>query len=244
MARRLDVVIGLMTRNPHRSFTKSLLQLYAYSCAKWPGWDNTVPKVHFKTATILPQGRQELVDDAIKAGATHLLFIDDDQSFPPHTLHQLVEHRKPVVAANVAIKRFPSAPTARKKMAESYGKPVFTYADDNRLERVWRIGCGVMLINLEVFEKMPRPYFGITWLEDEQRFEGEDWFLCRRLEALDIPIYIDHGISWEVGHWGECEFGHEMVLAAQLQAEMEAEQREQQKLIAVPNEPLIKVATI
>ena len=68
-----------------------------------------------------------------------------------------------------------------------------------------------MLIDLAVFEHLPKPWFNITWREDDQQFEGEDWFFCKRLQDAGIPIYYDNGLSEEIGHWGYMEFRHEHV---------------------------------
>src|SRR3990167_6373237 len=57
--------------------------------------------------------RSLLMENAMKAGCSHLLFIDTDQTFPAVTLRKLLSHKKEVVACNIAVKQIPSFPTAR-----------------------------------------------------------------------------------------------------------------------------------
>lgn len=169
--------------------------------------------VHLKADSILARGRHELLEQALQQRRTHVLFVDSDQTFPPDTLHRLLSWRKPVVACNVATKTFPSSPTARIFNPDNpKGEPLFTTGEDQGLRRVWRIGTGIMLIELREISHLPRPFFLDTWKPEMQAFQGEDWYFCELLEKYDIKIYVDQGLSWEVGHVGDCEYRHEMTL--------------------------------
>jgi len=70
------------------------------------------------------------------------------------------------------------------------------------LEKVWRVGTGVMMIKSTVFHDIKKPWFPVKWIESEQRWQGEDWGFCEKLEQAGIPIWVDHDTSALVGHWG------------------------------------------
>jgi hypothetical protein len=153
-----------------------------------------------------------LIDDALAANRTHLLFIDSDQTFPANLVHLLARHGKNVVACNVATKVIPSSPTARN-FNPNYagGDVVFTNAESKGLEKVWRIGTGVMLLNLQVMKHIPKPWFETIWWPPINDFMGEDWYFCQKLEEAGVQLWIDHDVSKEIGHIGTYTYGHDDV---------------------------------
>lgn len=174
-----------------------------------PGYSQNVMKLMNKRSALLPKSRQELIDDALAAECTHLLFIDSDQTFPANLVHLLARHGKNVIACNVATKVVPSNPTARNYNPNyAGGDVVFTNEDSHGLEKVWRIGTGVMLLNLQVMQHIPKPWFEIVWYAPLNDFCGEDWYFCQKLEAAGVPLWIDHDVSKEIGHIGQYTYGH------------------------------------
>lgn len=161
--------------------------------------------------SIISRGRLQIVKEAQKQRCTHLLYIDADQDFPRETAHELLKHGKDVVGCNIATKQIPANPTARKKGGRLDGEPVYTDPDSPPLERVWRLGCGVMLLNMRVFEKTGLNVFGIPWVEELQDYRGEDWTLCEALDAAGFDIWVDHRLSDKIGHWGKYRFDHNVV---------------------------------
>lgn len=175
-----------------------------------PGYQHTLLKILNEQGSILPKSRQEMCQMAIKAGCSHLLFIDTDQGFPAWTAHKLASHKKPVVAANIAVKRRPSVWTARNKSKVwPGGEVVHTLENSTGLEQVWRVGTGIMLIDLSIFEGWALPWFNIEWWPPINDFKGEDWYFCEKCEERGIPIYIDHDLSKIVKHVGDYEYGFE-----------------------------------
>lgn len=148
--------------------------------------------------------RQHLCEIAVEHNFSHLLFVDTDQSFPSSLLARLLSHQRAVVACNIATKV--EAPNTQETALISYDPLTRVAMPCERttgLERVWRVGTGVMLIKTSVFLEMPKPWFPVTWLDAEQRWVGEDWGFCEKLERLGIPIWVDHDASALVGHWGQ-----------------------------------------
>jgi hypothetical protein len=176
--------------------------------------------VHNKRGSILAQMRQSQVEAAIQNKATHLLFVDSDQMFPRDLAHRLLAHEKQIVAANVATKVIPASPTARLRTASKEGTPLYTTPDSTGLVQVWRIGTGIMLIDLNVFKRKglkQAPWFSQHWDEDLGSYVGEDWAFCERLEAAGVKLWVDQDVSKEIGHLGTLNFGHDLVVQQELQ---------------------------
>lgn len=160
--------------------------------------------------SILSRSRQKLVEQAQKEGVSHILFLDSDMTFPVWTLHRMLDQEKMILAANCAVKQLPSNPTARHYDPMSQpGQVVYSDAEKPALEEVWRVGTGVMLINMKVFDKVPSPWFDITWNPDLQDYTGEDWNFCAKAQAAGIPIHVDHMLSLHIGHIGSYTYTHD-----------------------------------
>ena len=169
--------------------------------------------IYNKKGSLLANQRQDLLERAINAGHTHALFIDSDQTFPADLAHMLLYRQKQVVACNVATKSIPSWPTARKNNGTVKGELVFTTPESTGLEEVWRVGTGVMLIDLNIFKRegMAKPWFPQEWNAAGTAYNGEDWGFCERLEKAGVKIYIDQDVSKEIGHIGRFEYHHKMI---------------------------------
>ena len=148
---------------------------------------------------------------AKKLGASHLLFLDSDHSFPADTLHRLVSHKKMVVGANYVMKTIPARPVTMKRSEKPEGAPVYTDPDSYGLERVWIVGTGTLLINMKVFDKIGMGVWDMKYLPESETYLGEDWSFCLACEEAGIPIHIDHDLSKHVKHIGTLEYTHDLV---------------------------------
>jgi hypothetical protein len=169
-----------------------------------PGYENTMLKIYNRRASMLVKQRYELVKDALADKCTHILFVDSDQMFPATLAHELAKHGKRVIGCNVATKaQGNSIPTARTFNPEYWGGDQVHSKNRKGLQQVWRLGFGVILIDLEVFRDLPKPWFNNVWLPEADDYMGEDWFFCRLMEDRGVPIWIDHDVSNRVGHIGK-----------------------------------------
>ena len=194
-------------------FATSLISLVAHFANKpVPGYSSQELQVMNIKGSILPKSRLQGLKAAKAARATHLLFLDSDHTFPPSLLSQLLACEKGVVAANCVTKSLPAATTARRfKLDEPQGIPVYSDADSVGLQKVWRVGTGVMLLSAWAFEKLPHDSFGMVYKEEADTYQGEDWTMCEALEKAGVSIYIEHSISRAVGHVGMLNYTHEYV---------------------------------
>lgn len=236
---KLDVLVAIPSRDTWNSdFGMCLVQLVADFSRKYEGFDEQRIRVQKKEGSILSNQREGLAQAALEFGCTHLLFLDTDQTFPPTTLRQLVAWDKPIVACNVAIKTFPTAPTARLfSKQDAKGGVLFTWSDSVGLAPVWRIGTGVMLVETRVFRKIPEPWFPQRWMEETKTFQGEDWCFCEKAEAYGFHPMIDQGLSWQIGHVGKLEFKHDLIPDPQ---DWEAERPQDGTVLAHNTVPLTK----
>ena len=154
--------------------------------------------------------REYAATKALEGNFTHMLFVDSDQTFPEWTLHKLLSDRKSIVAANVSTKVVGNAcPTARAYDPENRaGRLIYTTTKSSGLEQVWRIGTGIMLLETNLFRRIPQPWFEIRWNDKTKNYVGEDWGFCEKVEALGVPIFIDHDVSRLTGHVGSVVFHH------------------------------------
>ena len=180
------------------AFTLSLAAMIAKSVREDTRLD-LVPLM--AQSSILPESRNRLVEAALTAGADYLLLMDSDHSFPADTLLRLLRHKLACVGANYARRDSPTGPTARRFDRNGNSIPVYTTeqaAAGNALEEVAQIGMGLCLVEARVFRRVPEPWFDFERLG--KQLVGEDTYFCRKLREARIPIYVDHGLSWETGH--------------------------------------------
>lgn len=156
--------------------------------------------------------RQSLLTKAIEKGCDYALFIDSDQTFPSNLLYRMLHWKMPIVACNIPIKNIPSTPTARSYNPNHPGGDV-VYSDPNKhgLEQVWRVGTGIMLIDLEILKGVPKPWFNSYWSEAMQDRVGEDWSFLELMQKHGHLPYIDHDLSREVGHRGTFTVTHDWI---------------------------------
>lgn len=156
--------------------------------------------------------RHQLADAAVESKSTHVLFLDTDHAFPAALAHVLISRRCDVIAVNCVTKTIPAIPTARDfDENDPAGKPIPIEADTEiPVRRVWRVGMGAMLINVDVFKRLEKPWFGQRWDPRVNDDVGEDWYFCEQLEKAGIPIYIDQQLSPLVTHIGRAHYHWEM----------------------------------
>ncbi|HEY0419586.1 MAG TPA: hypothetical protein VGC80_08710 [Acetobacteraceae bacterium] len=156
--------------------------------------------------TILAQGpllevREGLVHAARGWGADWILWLDADHTFPNETLVRLLGHGKDVVACN-----YPRRAGAPEPVAQRNGRLVQTteaLARRGAVEPVDAVGLGICLMRASVFDRLDPPYFQLELKPDGSGYVSEDFTLFRRLKRAGVTPYVDHGLSWKIGHIGD-----------------------------------------
>lgn len=193
-------------------FATCMISLTGYLAMKpVPGYSGVEFKVMNIKGSILPKSRLQALKAAKQWDATHLLFVDSDHTFPSDMVHQLLAHRRDVVAANCVTKSIPALPTARARGHDLQGDIVYSDVGRTEIQSVWRVGTGVMLLAKRAYMQIPHSAFAMPYKEEADTYQGEDWTLCEALERAGVPIYVDHKVSQQVGHVGIFNYTHEFV---------------------------------
>lgn len=145
--------------------------------------------------SIVAINRNNGIAEAQRLGCSKILFLDSDMTFPADTLERLLAHDKKIVGATYA---------QRSGLHKNLSKPKGNERDDaSGLVEVDALPTGCLLIDLSVFEDMPKPYFRFGVNPVTERITGEDYNFCDDVRALGHSIWLDVELSWELIHWGE-----------------------------------------
>jgi glycosyltransferase involved in cell wall biosynthesis len=155
------------------------------------------------------ENRNYSVVQAEKNGSDYLLFIDDDMTFLPSTLEELLAHEVDVVGVNSYSRCLPLSSTVGLMDKEGkYMSPdnhtAWEMRIPTKLFKAYFVGAGIMLIDMKVFKKIEKPYFVFTTDENGQIVNGEDGYFCDKVKKAGMEVWCDPEI--EVGHLGEYEF--------------------------------------
>lgn len=189
----------------HSAFSFDLCKLLEYNTLV--GIETTV---HFHVGTLIVNQREQLVQMAIDAGSTHILWLDSDMMFPADTAHQLLKHKKPIVAANYVTRQYPHRTVAYTD-SNDWTSNLINSDSLSDLIPVAAVGMGCMLTEVVVFEKLSKPYFKTSWSNVLQDHVGEDFNLCYDLTAKGYEILIDNTLSLKLKHLGTFAFSHSLL---------------------------------
>lgn len=148
------------------------------------------------------EARNELVDIAINSGAKYLMFIDDDTLVPHDALlrlfYQLDGHDEMIASGVYYTKTQPSVPIILDK-----NKPAgVTDWRHGEIIHVDYAGCGCMLIDMEVFNKIDKPYFkfnrGRMDVDTSRGAIGEDIWFCDKVAEKGWRVVVDTNV--QCGH--------------------------------------------
>jgi len=182
--------------------------IFSYNLIKLVQYCNTIKlpvNVFMQTGSLISKQRQDLAEAAIKSGATYILWLDSDMSFPPSIAETLMSHNTDIVACNYSTRSVPRKGVAYSKIGDwhSWIKPNNTVP---RLQNVDGVGMGCMLTKVDLFSKLEKPWFEVSWSPEYSCFIGEDFYFCRSAQKLGYRIIIDTVISRNIKHIGISEF--------------------------------------
>jgi hypothetical protein len=140
--------------------------------------------------------RTWLVNEAIKRGATHILFVDADMAFSEDALRRMLAHGKEIVAVQYNKRELPLTPVYEPLNADEVQNRV-----EDKLYKAKHAGTGLMLIDLSIFPKLKGPYFNFGRDSQGALVLGEDVWFCNTARDAGFDTWIDPTIK--VGHVGE-----------------------------------------
>lgn len=161
----------------------------------------------------IAENRNYCVIQAQKNESDYLFFVDDDMTFAPETLEQLLSHKKEIVGVNSYSRILPLSSTVglidengEYKHPDKY--PAWEMKIPEYLFEAYFVGCGICLIDMKVFEKLKEPFFRFSYNENGLVKSGEDGNFCERARKEGFKVWCDPNV--EVGHIGSIEFGTDL----------------------------------
>lgn len=167
----------------------------AISMQSWPTNITLLMTNVYGMATDL--GRIRAVKEAREKGCKYIWFVDDD-TVPPvdagrHLMYLLEQngppHGRVMVAGGIYCTR--SCPPEPIVYMEANAGPHWDWRVGETF-KCWGIGTGCMMINLEVFEHIPEPFF-LTTNEAEFK-ETDDLYFCEKVAAAGFETMAHGGI--------------------------------------------------
>jgi len=158
----------------------------------------------FDYSTILLNQRNKLLEEARKIDADYILWIDSDMLFPSTTALRLLNHKVDIVACNYMKRAKPLKTVAYTDLNDWNSWLPMEGKED--LIKVEGVGMGCMLMRLDVFDKLEKPYFIFGYKKDTDDYYGEDFTLLTKLRGIGYDINIDTILSLEIKHLGTAAF--------------------------------------
>lgn len=168
------------------------------------------------SGSALTESRTRILGEALVWGATHLLWLDADHVFPQDTFARLLSHNLEIVGCNYARRNIPTAPVAAKHINEDDDNRNLVYttlekAQAGEIEEVDHTGFGVLLMNMSVVDRLQAkadadgkesflPLFEFTSRPNGGGLIGEDAFFFAKCREAGCKVFIDHELSWDIGH--------------------------------------------
>ena len=171
-------------------------------------------ELDYLTASLanLPLVREMLVAEARNKGAEFILWIDADQTFPEDALERLLAANRPVIGCNIPSRIPPHVPSAARASLGKV-KRVQTTAElaaRGEIERVDAMGLGFCLMKTKVLDGIEGRLFQFVQGKDSHLI-GEDVWMFQRLREYGVEVFVDHGLSWQIGHIREQALTHAIV---------------------------------
>ncbi|HSE58226.1 MAG TPA: hypothetical protein VLA99_05950 [Nitrospiraceae bacterium] len=202
-------------------FTQCLVAMVAHTLEAKVELDGKEAQIEFETfivsSSLLLESRNRLVAEAINWEADYMLWMDADHVFPREALLMLLSRSRLVVGCNYARRFSPTSPTASKLGTDNEMDLVWTTrekAEAGELEEVAHVGLGLCLVDMRVYAILERwateqgkehfwPLFEMPVKPNGIGCVGEDVSYFKTLREAGVKIFLDHELSWDVGHISE-----------------------------------------
>ena len=150
-------------------------------------------KVFSHGGRVIPEVRHRLIGAAIDWGATHILMITPEFTFPADWIHRMLSRGRAIVGINY-LRNIVSGEYSAYRGGASV-KPDPAYPET---EEVDGVSIGMILFNTPVFDVLELPFFINKQINETPGFYEDFipfWEQCKKLK---IPCVIDHVLSKDV----------------------------------------------
>ena len=172
-------------------------------------------------ASVKAEARHRALYEAVQWGATHLLWVAPDVTFPPWAVNAFLNHNVPVVAANTVAPTLPARQTAYVEDEEAgFAGPLVTEEGERGLVQVEHAAFDFMLTDMGVYDALEIPMFEPEPMPPNNlHYRDEHVVFCDRLRAAGIPIAVDQKISQKVDKIGAVVYTHGMADISQAEVQ-------------------------
>ncbi len=135
--------------------------------------------------------RNDIVQTALSLGCTKLIMMDVDMIYHPKTITSLLARRLPIVGA-LCFRRYPPFDSIMLRGDVNGYLPVDEW-EEGELVEVDATGAGCIMYDMDVFRRMPFPWFQFRKTEKGEGI-GEDIGFCQDLKAAGYRIFVDTSV--------------------------------------------------
>lgn len=151
------------------------------------------PVIHshdFIMGIVIDHARNKLVENAIESGCTHILFLDSDMTFPKDLIEKLLKQDKDIVGG-MYVNRHVQTTIVAYQLGKNGLYRNITYDKPKGLVEVDGIGTGALLIKIDVFKNLPKPWFKFALHKPSGNTISEDLMFCKLAKSNGYKIYCD-----------------------------------------------------
>lgn len=150
--------------------------------------------VEWRTGANRGASRDSLARQCLDENRDWILYLDDDQAFPPDVLTRLLSHQQPVVSALIVQRGQPFLPTCYATFDGEFHPLDLSSVGHDNLVLCAGVGSGGLLVKAQVLRRLDN---GTPWFLYTEQF-GEDLYFSRRLADAGIQCLVDTGCR--IGH--------------------------------------------
>lgn len=146
--------------------------------------------------TYIHVARRDCVLEAKKAGSSHIWFVDSDMMWRGNPLEQLAKHDKHIIGAHYNERTLPQTSTVKiEKGKRHVGKL------PDHIFQCHAVATGCLLVDMQVFEKIEKPWFFYEHNDEGEITTGEDMWFCEQAHKAGFGVWCDPSI--ELRHIGD-----------------------------------------
>ena len=147
---------------------------------------------------VMPEVRHRLIGTSLGWGATHILMVTPEFTFPPDSIHRMLARGRAVIGINY-LRDIGSC----EYSAYRGGETVKPDPVSPEIEEVDGVAIGMILFNTPIFDVLDLPFFINKQIGESPGFEEDFIPFWEQCKEKEIPCVIDHALSKEVKSYGE-----------------------------------------
>jgi hypothetical protein len=136
--------------------------------------------------------RNDIVRKALSMGVTKLIMLDTDMVYHPKTITSLLERNLPIVGG-LSFRRYPPFDSIMLRHTD-LGYESINEWEEGELVEVDATGAGCIMYDMDIFKKMPDPWFKFRTNESTGLPVGEDIGFCEDLKEAGYRIFVDTAV--------------------------------------------------